>query len=91
VTKAGDPVFSEAEELYRVNGDLESMTDDVPKIPIVCPVCETRAKIPFSNVEETVTDHNERLHDGDPVAAVDPDVFDHLADQVAVDLGLLEG
>lgn len=68
------------------------MTDDpdLPEIPIVCPSCDTRAKIPFSDVEEAVATHNDRLHDGETVASVDPDVFDHLADHVAADLGFLE-
>lgn len=63
---------------------------DLPKIPIVCPECGTRSRIPFSDVEDAVAGHNERLHDGESVASVDPDVFDHLADHVAADLGLLE-
>lgn len=68
------------------------MTDESesPDIPIVCPDCDTRTRIPFPDVEEAVTNHNEQLHDGEPVASVDPDVFDHLADHVATDLGLFE-
>jgi hypothetical protein len=46
--------------------------------------------VPFPDVEETVERHNEGVHDGEQVAAVDPDVFDQLADYVAADLGLLE-
>lgn len=67
-----------------------SEESDPPKIPVTCPACETRTEIPFPDVEEAVEAHNDRLHDGDDVAAVDPDVFDHLADHVAADLGLLD-
>lgn len=68
------------------------MTDgsESPEIPIVCPDCGTQTRIPFSDVETVVSEHNEQLHDGESVATVDPDVFDHLADHVATDLGLLE-
>ena len=68
------------------------MSDDSepPEIPIVCPECGTRSRIPFPDVEDAVAGHNERLHDGDAVASVDPDVFDHLADHVASDLGLID-
>jgi hypothetical protein len=61
-----------------------------PEIPIVCPDCDTRSQVPFPEVETALEEHNARLHDGEQVAAVDPAVFDHLADQVAADLGLLE-
>lgn len=63
---------------------------DSPVIPVVCPVCDTRTRVPFPEVEGTVARHNEDIHDGEEVAAVDPDVFDQLADYVAADLGLLE-
>lgn len=68
------------------------MTDgsESPSIPIVCPDCGTRTRIPFSDVEKVVSKHNEQLHGGESVATVDPDVFDHLADRVATDLGLLD-
>jgi hypothetical protein len=68
------------------------MTDadeDVPDIPVVCPDCDTRTRVPFPDVETAVARHNEQLHDGDAVAAVDPDVLDQLADFVAEDLDLL--
>ena len=69
------------------------MTDadeaDVPDIPVVCPDCDTRTKVPFPDVEAAVARHNEQLHDGEAVAAVDPDVLEELAEFVAEDLGLL--
>jgi hypothetical protein len=64
--------------------------EEVPEIPIVCSACETRSYVPFPDVEETVARHNENLHDGDPIAQVDPDVMDELADRVARDIGLFE-
>lgn len=64
--------------------------DESPNIPIVCPACDTRTRVPFSEVEEAVERHNDAIHDGETVAAVDPDVFDQLADYLAADLGLLE-
>ncbi|MFQ3318698.1 MAG: hypothetical protein ACI8UR_001728 [Natronomonas sp.] len=64
--------------------------DDEPMIPVVCSECETRTKIPFSDVEGAVARHNEQQHDGTAVAQVDPNVFDELADFVADDLGLLD-
>ena len=64
--------------------------EEVPEIPIVCSECGTRSYVPFPDVEETVARHNEDLHDGEPIAQVDPDVMDELADRVGRDLGLLE-
>lgn len=61
-----------------------------PKIPIVCPACDTRTRVPFPEVEAAVSRHNEGIHGGETIAAVDPDVFDQLADYVAADLGLLD-
>ncbi|MFA9416433.1 hypothetical protein [Natrinema sp. HArc-T2] len=64
--------------------------EDGPHVPIVCPVCETTSRIPLSDVADAVDRHNEQLHDGDDVAAVDPDIADQIADLAASDLGLLE-
>jgi hypothetical protein len=63
--------------------------EDLPEIPVICDECNTRTHIAFEDVEESVRRHNEQLHDGDSVATVDPDVLDHLVDQVAEDLDLL--
>lgn len=46
--------------------------------------------MPLSEVETTVTRHNERLHDGETRAEVDPALADQLADLVAEEMGLLE-
>ncbi len=64
--------------------------DESPRVPIVCPACETTARIPLSDVADRLENHNERLHDGEAVAKVDPDVADRVADLVASDLGLLD-
>lgn len=66
-------------------------TDDeeTPRVPIVCPTCETRSRVPLDEVADTVERHNERLHDGEDVAEVDPAIAEHIADLVATDMGLL--
>jgi len=63
--------------------------DADPTVPIVCPDCETETRIPISDVADSLQQHNERLHDGEEVAQVDPDLAEELADIVAEDLGLL--
>lgn len=65
--------------------------DSVPTVPVVCSACETETEIALDEVAETIERHNEQLHDGEPVAEVDPAVADHVADLVAEELGLLEG
>ncbi|WEL16231.1 Uncharacterized protein SVXHr_0046 [Halorhabdus sp. SVX81] len=67
------------------------MSDDEPAVPIVCDECETTAEIPLSDLADQLDAHNERMHDGESVAEVDPDVADQLADLIADELGLLEG
>ncbi|WP_181685740.1 hypothetical protein [Halorhabdus salina] len=67
------------------------MTDDESSVPIVCDECGTTAQIPLSDLADQLEAHNERMHDGEPVAEVDPDVADQLADLVADELGLLDG
>ncbi len=42
------------------------------------------------DLAETLTGHNERLHDGEELAVVDPDVADSLADLIADDMGLFD-
>ena len=64
-------------------------TDD-PQVPIVCEVCDTASRVPLSTLPESLDRHNERLHDGEAHARVDPTVADLLADFVARDLGLLD-
>lgn len=65
-------------------------SDDEPRVPVVCPECETTSRVPLSELADAIERHNEQLHDGEEVADVDPDVADSLADLVADDLGLLE-
>lgn len=66
------------------------MSEDEPTVPIVCPECDTTSRIALSEVGDAVERHNERLHDGEEIASVDPAIADHLADMVAEDLGLLD-
>lgn len=68
-----------------------SSENEPPEIPVVCSECDTRTKLPFPEVEEAVARHNRQLHDGEPVAEVDPVVLEELTDFVAADLGLLDG
>jgi len=68
----------------------ESWESSEPEIPVVCSGCGTKTTVPFSAVEGAVAGHSERLHDGQAIAEVDPDVLEELADFVAADLGLLE-
>jgi hypothetical protein len=63
---------------------------DEPTVPIVCEDCGTETRIPVADVGESLEQHNERFHEGEGVAEVDPAVADKLADLVAADLGLLE-
>ncbi len=60
--------------------------DDAPDVPIVCTECGTTSRVPLPEVADTIDRHNERLHDGEEVAEVDPDLADHLADLVAEDV-----
>jgi len=65
--------------------------DDDPDVPVVCSACETTSRVPLPEVADTIERHNDRLHDGESVAEVDPDLADQLADIVAEELGLLDG
>lgn len=64
-------------------------SDDV-EVPIRCEACGTSGTVPLDLVAERVEAHNERLHDGEEVAEVDPAIAEQVADLVAADLGLLE-
>lgn len=66
------------------------MPDDEPTVPIVCPSCETSSRVSIDDVADAVDAHNDRHHDGDAVADVDPALKDQLADLVVDDLGLLD-
>jgi len=66
---------------------MASDTDlEETEVPIVCPDCETTTRVALSDLAETLDRHNERLHDGEDVATVDPDLADHLVDLVADDV-----
>jgi len=55
-------------------------------VPVVCPECETETRVELEDLAATVERHNDRLHDGEEVASVDPDLADQLLDLVADDL-----
>jgi hypothetical protein len=63
--------------------------DADPTVPIVCSECGTNTDLPISEVADTIEQHNERLHDGEEIAQVDPDIAEQITDLVAEDLGLL--
>ena len=64
--------------------------DGTPEVPVICTECDTTARIPLSGVADRLERHNERLHDGEDVARVDPDVAEQVADMAATDLGLFD-
>ncbi|WP_436927881.1 hypothetical protein [Halosimplex amylolyticum] len=63
---------------------------DDPTVPVICAECETETEIALDDVAEAVDRHNDRLHDGDAVAQVDPALADQVRDLVAEDLGLFD-
>jgi len=66
------------------------MPTEEPSVPIVCTDCGTETRVPLSDLEDTLSRHNEGKHDGETVAEVDPGLKDQLADLVAEDLGLFD-
>jgi hypothetical protein len=69
-----------------VDSDDEGVT-----VPIRCDACGTDSTVPLEDVADRIEGHNERLHDGNECAEVDPAVAERFADLVAEDLGLLDG
>ena len=64
-------------------------SDAEPDVPIICEECGTETRIPLSKLASTLEKHNDKQHDGNAVAQVDPAVADELATLVARDLDLL--
>lgn len=64
--------------------------DDAPDVPISCPECGTSTRVPLREVMDVLARHNDRRHNGETVAEVDPALKEQLADLVARDLGLLD-
>jgi hypothetical protein len=62
--------------------------EETVTVPVVCPDCETTTRVALATVAETVERHNERLHDGEDVASVDPALREQIADLVAEDMDL---
>jgi len=63
---------------------------DDPTVPIVCEECDTRTRVPLSDLAGQLERHNETRHGGEDVAGVEPAIADRIADLVAEDMGLLE-
>lgn len=64
--------------------------EEMPEIPVVCTACDTRTQVPFEDVEAAVERHNDQLHDGEPVAEVDPEVLEALTTRLGEEMGLFE-
>lgn len=64
--------------------------NDDPTVPIVCEECDTRTRVPLSDLADQLERHNETRHDGEDVAVVDPALADRIADLVVEDMGLLD-
>lgn len=64
--------------------------DEETMVPIECRACETETEVPLRDLPEVLVEHNDRQHDGDSIAQVDPELADGIADLVAEDLGLVD-
>jgi len=69
---------------------MSDESSDDPTVPVVCSECGTDTDVPLGDVADAVERHNERLHDGEDVAQVDPAIAEAITDLVAEDLGLLD-
>ena len=65
-------------------------SDDVPQVTIFCEECGTESKVPLPEAADRIDRHNERAHDGEDVAQLDPVVADRLADILAEEMGIWE-
>ena len=63
---------------------------DEPTVPVRCPECETETRVALDEVADAIERHNANRHDGDEVAAVAPEVREHIAELAADDLGLTD-
>ncbi|MFB6133226.1 MAG: hypothetical protein ABEJ44_07490 [Halanaeroarchaeum sp.] len=62
---------------------------DAPQVTIECPECGTESKVPLPEAADRLDSHNERVHEGEDVARLDPVVADRLADILAEEMGIL--
>ena len=65
-------------------------SDDAPQVTILCEGCGTETKVPLPEAADRLDRHNERVHDGEAVARLDPVVADRLADILAEEMGIFE-
>lgn len=68
---------------------MSTDSDDDPEVPVVCPECDTETRVPIAELADSIDRHNDRLHGGEEVAQVDPELAEHLTDIVAEEMGLL--
>ena len=83
-----EPVFAAATESKTVS--MSGSEDDPPRVPVICEECATESMVPFPEVESTIDAHNERRHDGEPIAEIEPSVKSRLQDVLAEEMGLLD-
>lgn len=69
---------------------MSGNSEDAPQVTIECPECGTESKVALSDAADRLDSHNERVHDGEAVARLDPVVADRLADILAEEMGILE-
>jgi hypothetical protein len=62
------------------------MGDDTPTVSVVCETCDTTTRVSLDDAAATVDRHNDRLHDGESHAQIDPELVARLQDLVAADI-----
>lgn len=67
----------------------DAVESDELTVPVLCPVCDTTTRVPLDEAKLAVDRHNERLHDGESVATIDPALKDELARIVAEEMEFL--
>lgn len=75
------------EVVFSTMGDSDDASGTT--VPVVCERCGTDTRVPLDEVDDVIEHHNERLHDGEPAATIDPMIRDELAALVAEELDLL--
>ena len=69
---------------------MSESDEGLPEITIVCTACDTETAVPFEKVEGMIDRHNERQHDADPIAEIDPEIRSRLQDLLAEEMGLFD-
>ncbi|WP_435126819.1 hypothetical protein [Halobaculum sp. D14] len=69
--------------------DMSEERDGDPTVPIICSRCGTESRLPVDDIADAIATHNDRVHDGEEHAEVDPAFREQIADLAASDLELL--